>query len=49
MAHNFRSKKSKKDDLDSNSRDEVHDEVSFLHHDNEELASFLDNRDDILK
>jgi hypothetical protein len=30
MAHNFDSKKSQKDDLDSDSEDEARDELSFL-------------------
>jgi hypothetical protein len=41
------SKKSNKSDSDSNSNDEVRDELPFLHHENERLGLLLDNRDDM--
>jgi hypothetical protein len=49
MTHSSSSKKSHKVDSDSNSRDEVCDELSFLHQENEELVSLLDNRDGMLR
>jgi hypothetical protein len=41
------SKKSHKSDSDSNFEEEVHDELSFLREENEELGKLLDNRNDI--
>jgi peptidoglycan hydrolase CwlO-like protein len=35
--------------LDPDSEDEVRDELSFLHQENEELGKLLDNRDDMLR
>jgi hypothetical protein len=49
MACNSDSKKSEKDDSDSDSRDEVRDELSFLRQENEELVALLDNHDHILR
>jgi hypothetical protein len=49
MVHSSDSKKSQKDDLDSDSEDEVHDEHFFLHQKNEELGKLLDNHDDMLR
>jgi hypothetical protein len=44
MAHSCGSKKSQKDDSDSDSEDEVRDEFSFLRHENE-LVKSLDNHE----
>jgi DNA repair exonuclease SbcCD ATPase subunit len=49
MALSSGSKKSTQSDSDSNSDDEVCDELPFLHQENERLGSFLDNRDDMLR
>jgi polyribonucleotide nucleotidyltransferase len=49
MAHNSDSKKSQKSDSNSDSEDEVRDELSFLHQENEELGKLLDNCDDMLR
>jgi hypothetical protein len=49
MALSSGSKKSNKSDSDSNSDDEVRDELLFLHQENERLGLLLDNRDDILR
>jgi hypothetical protein len=49
MAHNSGSKKSQKDDSDSNSKDEVNDDQAFLIADNARLNDLLYNRDDMLK
>jgi hypothetical protein len=49
MAHNSGGKKSHKSDLDSDSEDEVRDELSFLHQENEELGKLLDNSDIMLR
>jgi hypothetical protein len=49
MALSSDSKKSTKSDSDSNSDDEVHDELPFLHQENERLGLLLDNRDDMLR
>jgi hypothetical protein len=49
MAHNSGNKKCQKDDSDSNSEDEVCDELSFLRQENEELGKLLDNHDDMLR
>jgi hypothetical protein len=42
------SKKSHRSDSDSDSEDEVHDELSFLCEENECLGKLLDNHDDML-
>jgi hypothetical protein len=49
MALTSGSKKSTQSDSDSESDDEVRDELPFLHHENESLGSLLDNRDDMLR
>jgi hypothetical protein len=49
MALSSGSKKSTQSDSDSGSDDEVHDELPFLHRENEQLGLLLDNRDDMLK
>jgi hypothetical protein len=49
MALSFGSKKSTQSDSDSNSDDEVCDELPFLHQENERLGLLLDNCDDILR
>jgi hypothetical protein len=49
MALSSGSKKSTQSDSDSESDDEVRDELLFLHHENERLSSLLDNRDDMLR
>jgi hypothetical protein len=49
MTHGSSSKRSQKDDSDSDSEDEVCNELSSLHQVNEELVALLDNHDDILK
>jgi hypothetical protein len=49
MAHSSGIKKSQKDDSDSNSKDEVCDELSFLCQENEELGKLPDNRNDMLR
>jgi chromosome segregation ATPase len=43
------SKKSAQNDSDSDSDDEVRDELPFLHQENERLGLLLDNRDDMLR
>jgi hypothetical protein len=43
------SKKSNQSDSNSDSDDEVHDEVPFLCQENERLGLLLDNRDDMLR
>jgi hypothetical protein len=43
------SKKSTQSDLDSDSDDEVRDDLPFLRQENERLRLFLDNRDDMLR
>jgi DNA repair exonuclease SbcCD ATPase subunit len=48
MALSFGSKKSNQSYSDSDSDDEVHDELPFLRQENERLGLFLDNRDDML-
>jgi hypothetical protein len=45
MALSFGSKKSTQSDLDSDSDDEVRDELPFLHLENEQLGSLHDNLD----
>jgi hypothetical protein len=49
MARSSSSKKSQKDASDSDSEDEVCDELSSLHKENEELVDLLDNRDHMLR
>jgi hypothetical protein len=49
MALSSDSKKSTHNDSDSDSDDEVRDELPFLHQENERLGSLLDNRDDMLR
>jgi flagellar motility protein MotE (MotC chaperone) len=49
MVHSSDSKKSQKNGSNSYSKDEVRDEISFSRLQNEELTSFLDNHDDILR
>jgi hypothetical protein len=48
MALSSGSKKSNQSDSDSDSNDEVRDELPFLHQENERLGLFLDNCDDML-
>jgi hypothetical protein len=49
MALRSGSKKSHQSDSDSDSEDEVHDDLPFLHQENERLGLLLDNHDDILR
>jgi predicted nucleic acid-binding Zn-ribbon protein len=49
MAHSSSSKRSQKDASDSNSEDEVCDELSSLRKENEELVDLLDNRHHMLR
>jgi ABC-type transporter Mla subunit MlaD len=49
MAHSFASKKSNKDDLGSDSEEEINNEPSFLIAENARLNDLLDNRDDVLR
>jgi hypothetical protein len=49
MALSSGSKKSTQSDSDSESDDEVRDELPFLRHENKRLGSLLDNRDDMLR
>jgi hypothetical protein len=49
LAHNSGSNKSQKDDSDFDSKDEVHDNLSFLRQENEVLGKLLDNHDDKLR
>jgi hypothetical protein len=49
MALSSGSKKSTQSDSDSESDDEVLDELPFLRQENERLGTFLDNRDDMLR
>jgi hypothetical protein len=49
MARSSGSKKSQQRDSDSDSEDEVCDELPFLHDENERLGKLLDNRDDMLR
>jgi hypothetical protein len=49
MARSSGSKKSHQSDWDSDSEDEVRDELPFLHEENEHLGKLLDNRDDMLR
>jgi hypothetical protein len=48
MAHSSASKKSNKDDTDSDSEDEVNNDPTFLVAENARLNELLDNRDDVL-
>jgi chromosome segregation ATPase len=49
MALSSGSKKSHQSNSDSDSEDEVHDELPFLRQENERLVLLLDNRDDMLR
>jgi hypothetical protein len=49
MALSCGSKKSTQSDSDSDSNDQVHDELRFLRQENEHLGLLLDNRDDMLR
>jgi hypothetical protein len=49
MALSFGSKKSHQSNSDSDSEDEVRDELPFLHQENERLGLLLDYRDDMLR
>jgi hypothetical protein len=49
MARSSSNKKSHKDDSNSDSEDEVCDELSSLRKENEELVDLLDNRDHMLR
>jgi hypothetical protein len=49
MASSSGSKKSHQSDSDSDSKDEVHDELPFLREENERLGQLLDNRDDMVR
>jgi hypothetical protein len=49
MALSSGSKKSTQSDSDSESDDEVRDELSFLRQENEQLGTLLENRDDMLR
>jgi hypothetical protein len=49
MAQSSGSKKSTQCDSDSESDDEVRDELPILHQENERLGTLLDNRDDMLR
>jgi hypothetical protein len=49
MALSSGSKKSTQSNSDSDSDDEVRDELPFLHQENERLGLLLDNRDDMLR
>jgi hypothetical protein len=49
MALSSGSKKTTQSDLDSDSENEVRDELPFLHQENERLGLLLDNRDDMLR
>jgi ElaB/YqjD/DUF883 family membrane-anchored ribosome-binding protein len=49
MARSSNSKRSQKDASDSDSEDEVCDELSSLHKENEELVDLLGNHDHMLR
>jgi hypothetical protein len=49
MAHSSTRKKSNKDDLGSDSEEEVNNDSSFLIVENARLNGLLDNRDDVLR
>jgi hypothetical protein len=49
MALSSGRKKSNQSDLDSDSDNEVRDELPFLRQENEQLGLFLDNHDDMLR
>jgi hypothetical protein len=49
MARSSSSKKSQQCDSDSDSEDEVHDELPIFREENERLGQLLDNRDDMLR
>jgi hypothetical protein len=49
MALSSDNKKSHQSDSDSDSKDEVRDELPFLRQENERLGLLLDNHDDMLR
>jgi hypothetical protein len=49
MARSSGSKKSHQSNSDSNTEDEVREELPFLHEENECLGKLLDNHDDMLR
>jgi hypothetical protein len=49
MAHSSESKKSQKDDSDSDSENEVNNDPTFLIAENARLNELLDNCDDVLR
>jgi hypothetical protein len=49
MSRSSGSKKSNQSNSDSGSKDEVRDELPFLHEENKHLVKLLDNRDDMLR
>jgi hypothetical protein len=49
MALSSSNRKSTQSDSDSNSDDEVHDELPFLRQENERLGLLHDNHDDMLR
>jgi hypothetical protein len=49
MTHSFASKKSNKDDLGSDSEEEVNNDPSFMIAENARLNDLLDNRDDVFR
>jgi hypothetical protein len=49
MSRSSGSKKSNQSNSDSDSKDEVRDELPFLHEENKHLVNLLDNRDDMLR
>ena len=49
MSKNFNLVMSEKDDSDSDSEDEVTDDLDSLHKENAKLNDLLDNRDDVLR
>jgi hypothetical protein len=49
MARSSGSRKSHQSDSDSDSEDEVRDELPFLREEDERLGKLLDNRDDMLR
>jgi hypothetical protein len=49
MARSSGGKKSHQSDSDTDSEDDVHDELPFLHEENERLGKLPDNRDDMFR
>jgi hypothetical protein len=49
MARSFGSKKRHQSNSNSDSEDEIHDELPFLREENEHLSKLHDNRDDMLR